>query len=92
MPRVVCVVVLTFAVLGVVFVVILVACAMDGFSMWRKWRVLSGAVKDLEEAVLSAAREQSQKAEDEMRRDIANIGKIPCIPCDHHECPYKPRG
>lgn len=90
MPRVVCVVFLTFAALGVVFIVILVVCAIDGFSMWKRWRKLSVAIKELDATVLST-REQAKHGEQALGSDIARIGQVPSGPRSQGECPYKSR-
>lgn len=88
MPRVVCVIIITLACLGVAFIIVLVVCAYDGFATWKRWRKLSSAFKELDAAVI-ASKKQAEDRERHISNHVACANQVPFPPCDHRDCPRK---
>lgn len=83
---------LTLAALGLVFVVVLTACAIDGFRTWHRWRNFARHVRDLESTLgllVSAARKKGEQSEAQMREHVARIHELPILPCERHDCPRR---
>ena len=83
----------TFAALGLVFVFVIVAGAIDGFSTLRAWRRVSRSIRDLDKLLASSlAKHKRDDARHDEREHVAGLDKMPMAwPCERDDCPYKAR-
>ena len=84
----VCTILITLAALGVVFLVVLLACALDGFETWHNWRKFSRVLRELDTMIVSA-RKQAYDRQHDVDHNVAHADEIPLGPCEHRDCPRK---
>lgn len=84
----VCTILITLAALGVVFLVVLLACALDGFETWHNWRKFSRVLRELDTMIVSA-RKQADDRQHDVDHNVAHADEIPLGPCEHRDCPRK---
>ena len=87
----VCTILITLAALGVVFLVVLLACTLDGFETWHNWRKFTKLAKEIGVLAdfIASARKKGEETEEQMRQRVARIHESPFPPCNHHDCPRR---